>query len=75
MAEYENTKKIIWYDGVSCPVCGTERTNSWEKRISRALRYKSIVCEKCIAEEYGLTVAELRNTMENHFGLVPCPGI
>lgn len=75
MAEYSEPKRIVWYDNVSCPVCGTERTNSWEKRISRALGYKAIVCEKCIAKEYGLTVKELRNTMANHWGLVPCPGI
>ena len=75
MASYENAQKLVWYDGVSCPVCGAERTNSWEKRISRALNYKSIVCESCIAKDYGLSVEELRDTMENHFGLVPCPGI
>ncbi len=75
MAEYANPKIVIWYDEVSCPVCGAERTNSWEKRISRALGYKAIVCEECIAKEYGLTVTELRGIMENHFGLTPCPGI
>ena len=75
MPEYSEPKKVIWYDDIPCPVCGAERTNSWEKRISRALGYQAIVCEKCVAKEYGLTVAELRNTMEKHFGLVPCPGI
>lgn len=73
-ATYTNAQKLRWYDDILCPACG-ERTNSWEKRISRALGYQSIVCERCIAEEYGLTVAELRDTMENHFGLVPCPGL
>lgn len=72
---YADSKKVIWYDEVPCPVCGAERTNSWEKRVSHALGYKSIVCEKCIAKEYGLSVPKLRATMENHFGLVPCPGI
>ena len=48
MPEYTEPRKIIWYDNISCPVCGAERTNSWEKRISRALGYKAIVCEKCI---------------------------
>lgn len=75
MPEYAEPKRIIWYDDIPCPVCGAERTNSWEKRISRALGYKVIVCEECVAKEYGLTVAELRDTMVNHFGLVPCPGI
>ena len=73
-ATYTNAQKLRWYDDILCPACG-ERTNSWEKRISRALGYQSIVSESCIAEEYGLTVAELRDTMENHFGLVPCPGL
>lgn len=75
MADYSAPEMVIWYDGISCPVCGAERTNSWEKRISRALGYRAIVCEECIAKEYGLTVGELRATMETHFGLVPCPGI
>ena len=49
--------------------------NSWDKRCSRALAYKAIVCEACIAKEYGINVEELRDTMKNHFGLIPCPGI
>lgn len=65
---------LNWYD-IPCPVCGAERTNSWDKRISRALKYKHIVCEKCIAKEYGITPEELRDTMKDHFGLLPCPGI
>lgn len=75
MADYSAPNMVIWYDEIPCPVCGAERTNSWEKRISRALGYKAIVCEECIAKEYGLTVEELRDTMKNHFGLIPCPGI
>lgn len=74
VAEYSDSRRLYWYD-IPCPVCEAEQTNSWEKRISRALGYKTIVCEECIAREYGLTVEELRDTMENHFGLVPCPGI
>lgn len=73
-ATYSDRRKLYWYD-IPCPVCGAEETNSWDKRVSRALGYKSIVCEECIAKEYGVTVDELRTTMEEHFGLVPCPGI
>ena len=40
MPEYTEPKRIIWYDDLSCPVCNAERTNSWEKRISRALGYQ-----------------------------------
>lgn len=42
---------------------------------SRALGYKQIVCEGCIAQEYQIEVEELRDTMKEHFGLIPCPGI
>ena len=66
MPEYTEPKRIIWYDDLSCPVCNAERTNSWEKRISRALGYQAIVCEECIAKEYGLTVAELREIGRAH---------
>ena len=65
---------LNWYD-IECPVCGKEKVNSWDKRISRALKYNQIVCEECIAKEYDLTVEELRDTMREHFGLLPCPGI
>lgn len=72
--QYTNPKKLRWYK-IPCPVCGREETNSWEKRVSRALGYKAIVCEACVSKEYGLTVEELRDTMQEHFGLVPCPGL
>lgn len=66
--------KLHWYPNLACPVCGGE-VNSWDKRCSRALGYKKIVCEDCIAHEYEINVEELRDTMKNHFGLIPCPGI
>ena len=65
---------LNWYD-IPCPICGVEETNSWDKRISRALGYKHIVCEKCIAKEYDVSVEELRAKMKDHFGLLPCPGL
>ena len=65
---------LRWYD-MPCPVCGAEQVNSWDKRVSRALGYKQIVCEACIAKEYDTTAEELRHTMESQFGLVPCPGL
>lgn len=74
MAEYSNSNKLYWYD-IPCNVCGKDQTNSWDKRCSRALGYKSIVCEDCIAKEYDVSVEELRDTMREHFGLLPCPGI
>ena len=74
MTQHNDPRLLHWYEEICCPVCG-ERVNSWDKRISRALGYKAFVCEGCIAKEYGVTVEELRDTMENHFGLVPCPGI
>ena len=72
--KYSNPAKLHWYSDISCPVCGGE-VNSWDKRCSRALGYKSIVCEGCIAKEYGLTAERLRDTMKTHLGLIPCPGI
>ena len=71
---YSNPAKLRWYPDLSCPVCNGQ-VNSWEKRCSRALGSKSIVCEAGLAKDYGLTVEELRGTMKNHFGLIPCPGI
>jgi len=75
MPKYSHPKRIVWYNDVPCLVCGVERTNSWEKRISRALGCKAIICENCIAKAYGLTVAELRDTMVRRWGRVPYPGI
>lgn len=72
--KYSNPASLFWYPDISCPVCGGE-VNSWDKRCSRALGYRHIVCETCISKEYGMEVAELRDTMKNHFGLIPCPGI
>ena len=66
--------KLHWYPDLSCPVCGGE-VNSWDKRCSRALKYQAIICESCIALEYDKNVEELRDTMKEHFGLIPCPGI
>lgn len=71
---YSNARKLVWYPNLACPVCGGD-VNSWDKRCSRALGYRQIVCEGCISEEYQVTVENLRYVMENHFGLVPCPGI
>ena len=67
--DYSAPAKLRWYPDISCPVCGG-RVNSWDKRCSRALGYKAIV-----SKEYGIDVEELRDTMKNHFGLIPCPGI
>ena len=71
---YSDPAKLRWSPDISCPACGG-KVNSWDKRCSRALAYKAIFCEKCIAKEYGINVEELRDTMKNHFGLIPCPGI
>lgn len=71
---YSDAGTLAWYPDIACPVCGGD-VNSWDKRCSRALGYRQIVCEGCISEEYQVTVENLRYVMENHFGLVPCPGI
>ena len=71
---YSNPKRVHWLSDVACNVCAGE-VNSLDKRCSRALGYKSIVCESCISKEYDVTVQELRGTLQEHFGLIPCPGI
>ena len=71
---YSNPKRVHWLSDVPCNICACE-VNSWDKRCSRALGYKSIVCESCISKEYDVTVQELRSTLQEHFGLIPCPGI
>lgn len=71
---YSNPRRIHWLADLECPICDGD-VNSWDKRCSRALGYKRIVCESCIADEYDVSVQELRNAMQEHFGLIPCPGI
>lgn len=58
----------------SCASCA-KKLNSWDKRCSKALGYKSAVCEACIAAEYDKTVEELRDVLEDFFGMRPCKGI
>ena len=65
--------KIKWL-GQTCHVCG-EELNSWDARVSKALGYRNTACEKCIAKEYGKDVDEVRDIMEDFFGMRPCQGI
>ncbi|RKJ18404.1 hypothetical protein D7X48_18155 [bacterium D16-50] len=65
--------KLRWLDE-ECGICG-QQLNSWDVRISKTLAYKNRVCEKCIAEEYGMDVEALRGRMEDYFGIRPCVGI
>lgn len=62
------------HTGKHCHSCGHELT-SWDLRCSKALAYKNPVCECCVAKEYDKTVDELRDTLEDYFGLRPCMGI
>lgn len=45
---YSDAGKLAWYPDIACPVCGGD-VNSWDKRCSRALGYRQIVCEGCIS--------------------------
>lgn len=65
--------KLTWLDEC-CPVC-QQQVNSWDKRLSKALGYKQITCEKCIADEYDVSIDELRTVAEHHFGMTPCMGV
>jgi len=66
--------KAIKHTGDYCHGCGQELT-SWDLRCSKALGYKIPVCEACIAKEYDKTVDEVRNILEDHFGMRPCQGL
>lgn len=59
---------------LTCNICGNE-LNSWDKRLSKTLAYKLPACESCIAREYDIDRDELRNRMEDFFGMRPCIGI
>lgn len=65
--------KVKWLDG-DCGGCGG-RINSWDEKVSKALGYHGIVCEKCISKEYNRSVEEIRDIMEEYFGMKPCRGI
>ena len=66
-------EKLKWLDE-NCHVCGN-RLNSWDSRISKALKYRHKTCESCVAKEYEMTKEELRDRMEDFFGMRPCQGI
>ncbi|MCD8074392.1 MAG: hypothetical protein LUF27_05055 [Lachnospiraceae bacterium] len=61
-------------DGMTCNKCLC-RLNSWDRRLSKTLAYRYPLCEKCIADEYGMEVDFLRARMETYFGMRPCLGI
>jgi DNA-directed RNA polymerase subunit RPC12/RpoP len=65
--------KVKWLH-TPCHSCGKE-LNSWDMRISHALGYKYIVCEECVAKEYGKDKQEVREIMEDFFGMRPCQGL
>jgi hypothetical protein len=60
--------------GMQCNICDKE-LSTWDIKCSKALAYKSPVCESCIAKEYDNTVEEIRGTMAEYFGERPCMGL
>ena len=62
------------HTGEYCNNCTNELT-SWDLRCSKALGYKYPICEKCIAKEYEVDTDELRDTLEDYFGIRPCQGL
>lgn len=64
---------VKWLD-INCNACGA-LLNSWDVRVSKALGYKTPVCEKCIAQEYDIDHDELRARLEDFFGMRPCMGL
>ena len=65
--------RLKWLDEY-CNKCGNQ-INSWDARLSKALAYRFPCCEACIAVEYDMTADELRDRMEDYFGIRPCLGI
>ena len=57
-----------------CNVCESQLT-TWDERVSKTLMYKSPCCERCIANEYGQSVEELRDRFAHYFGMRPCVGL
>lgn len=57
-----------------CPIC-QKQLNSWDARCSKALAYKTPICENCIAKEYDMDVSALRDRLERVFDMRPCLGI
>lgn len=66
-------ERVRWLDE-NCILCGS-RLNSWDAKLSKALQYHNKKCEKCISKEYGVSQEDLRHTMQELFGLLPCQGI
>jgi len=62
------------HTGKYCNCCDKELT-SWDLKCSKSLAYKTPVCEVCVSKEYGKTVDELRDTLEEFFGVRPCQGL
>lgn len=58
----------------SCHVCGGE-INTWDWRLTMVLGFDHPHCERCIAKEYDQTVDEIRASVKEFFGMVPCQGI
>ena len=59
---------------MECNIC-SKKLNTWDEKCSKTLAYKNPVCEKCIAKEYDITTDELRDKLDNFFGVRPCMGI
>ena len=65
--------KLKWLDSYCNK--GGNQISSWDARLSKALAYKYLCCESCIAVGYGMTAEGLRDRMEDYFGIRPCMGI
>ena len=65
--------KVKWLNE-NCHLCG-QQINSWDKRCNKALAYKRVTCEKCMAKEYDLEIPAFRSRLEHHFGMRPCLGL
>jgi hypothetical protein len=67
----ESELKKLEYLGEYCPICGAELT-TWDAKCSHKLQYIKMLCERCISDEYDITIESFRAKMEDAFGIKPC---
>lgn len=58
--------------GEICAGCGKPMT-TWDEKVRKARGARLMLCENCIADAEGFTVAMLRQKLWQQNGLLPCP--
>ena len=58
--------------GEVCAVCKKPMT-TWDEKVRKARGARLMLCEQCIADAEGFSVAKLRQKLWEQNGLLPCP--